>query len=341
MRELQVAGIVVSFVIGGYGFWKYKRGRYSRINFVISTALAAGLFVIALFPSAGDIVAGPLKMERWNAVLFVSSLVAFGLFFYVLNLSNSNTRTITQLVEALACSKFREEHQDCGVGGIAVVVPAYNEEENIASVLERIPEQVLGVKLQTYVVVDGCSDATEQIVREMAVPVVVHPINRGGGAALRAGYAVALESGAEIIVTLDADGQHLPEEIPDLVAPILNDEADFVNGSRILGEFEPESRIRVWGIVFFNWLISFLMFTRVTDSSNAFRAFRADILRKLTLRQDQFHTSELLIEALKKGIRVKEVGITIQKRQGGVTKKPPSLRYGWGFAKAIVVTWLR
>jgi hypothetical protein len=341
MRELQIAGIVVSLLIGWYGLWKYKRGRYSRLNFAISLALAVGLFMISLFPSVGDLVAGPLKMDRWNAVLLVSTLIAFGLFFYVLNIANANARTISQLVEALARSKFREEHQGCPLGEIAVLIPAYNEEENITDVLSRIPEEVLGMKVQAFVVVDGGTDGTEQAVREMAVPVVVHPINRGGGAALRAGYEVALESGAEIVVTLDADGQHLPEEIPNLVSPIVNDEADFVNGSRILGSYEPEGRIRVLGVFLFNWLVSFLMFTRVTDCSNAFRAIRADTLRRLTLRQDQFHTSEVLIEAIKVGARVKEVGITIRKRQGGETKKPPSVRYGWGFMKAIVQTWLR
>ena len=157
MRELQIAGIVASFLIAGYGLWKYKRGRYSRVNFIVSLALAAGLFVIALFPSAGDIVAGPLRMERWNAVLFVSNLITLGLFFYVLNISNFNARTISQLVEVLACARFREEQQGNDVGEIAVVVPAYNEEENIAAVLNRIRRQVLGMRVQTFVVLDGCT----------------------------------------------------------------------------------------------------------------------------------------------------------------------------------------
>jgi glycosyltransferase involved in cell wall biosynthesis len=263
------------------------------------------------------------------------------LFFYVLNLNNSNTRAISRLVNALARHKFRDEYRDCENGEIAVVIPAYNEAENIGPVLQRIPKEVLGKKVQTYVVVDGGKDGTDKVVRDLGFPVLVHPINRGGGAALRAGYEIALESGAEIIVTLDADGQHVPAEIPNLIKPILDDEADFVNGSRVLGSFEKESEIRALGVVFFNWLISILMGTRVTDASNAFRAIRADTLRRLTLYQDQFHTSELLIEALKKGARVKEVPITILKRQSGVTKKPPSLRYSWGFTKAILSTWLR
>lgn len=341
MRVLQYAGLAISLLIAGYVFWKYKQGRYNRSHFLVGSALAAGLFILALFPSAGDLVAGPLQMERWNAVLFVSNLVAFALFFYVLNLNNANARDMSRLITALARNKFWEEHKGHQTKEIAVVIPAYNEAENIGTVLKRIPEEVLGKQVQIFVVVDGCRDGTEEVVRELFIPVVVHPINRGGGAALRAGYEVALESGAEIIVTLDADGQHVPEEMSKLVKPILEDEADFVNGSRVLGSFEKESEIRAIGVVLFNWLISLLMSVRVTDSSNAFRAIRADTLRQVNLYQDQFHTSELLIEAMKKGARVREVPITILKRQGGETKKPPSLRYGWGFAKAIFGTWLR
>ena len=170
---------------------------------------------------------------------------------------------------------------------------------------------------------------------------IVNPINRGGGSALRAGYQIAIENRVPIVVTLDADGQHDPSEIGKLVEPILNDEADFVNGSRILGSYEKESVIRSTGVVFFNWLITILMGERITDSSNSFRAIRTQIFSQLTLSQDQFHTSELLIDAIKKGARVKEVGITIRKRQSGTTKKPRSLKYGWGFMKAILGTWLR
>ncbi len=341
MRVLQYFGLFISFLIAGYSTWRYKRGAYSRTNYLIGLALALGLFVIALFPSAGDLIAVPLRMERWNAVLFITSLISFGLFFYVLNVSTANKRALSQLVQSLAHSRFLQEYDQLEGGEIAVVIPAYNEADNIEEVLQQVPREVLGMKVQVLVVADGCTDMTEQIVRNAAVPVVVNPINRGGGAALRAGYQVALESGADIVVTLDADGQHLPEEISALVEPILKDEADFVNGSRILGSFERESNVRVAGVYFFNWLVSFLMNTRITDCSNAFRAIRADTLRKLTLSQDQFHTSELLIDALKKGARVKEVAITIRKRQSGTTKKPPSLKYGWGFIKAIFSSWFR
>ena len=103
----------------------------------------------------------------------------------------------------------------------------------------------------------------------------MNPINRGGGAALRAGYQVALDSGAEIIVTLDADGQHLPEEIPNLVKPILDGEVDLVNGSRILGSFEPESRISVS-------LVNVTLDAR--DESFSILAMRRTLLQQATTR---------------------------------------------------------
>lgn len=341
MREIQIVGIAVSLLLLTYIFWKRKRRKYTRIQSVLGALSAIGLLIISISPSAGDLIAGPLKMDRWNAVLFVAFLVQQLFIFYLLNHSNHNSRTTSRLIEALASSKYstielRDEECD-----IMVVIPAYNEAENIGDVLRRIPRTISGHAVGVLVAVDGGTDGTEDVARNHGASVVVNPINRGGGAALRAGYEVALKSNAEIIVTLDADGQHMPEEIAQVVAPILDGSADFVNGSRVLGSHEAESQVRVAGVFLFNWLISVLMFERVTDASNAFRAIRSNTLKQLTLYQDQFHTSELLIEAMKKDAKVIEVPITIRKRQSGETKKPPSLRYGWGFTKAIVGAWLR
>ena len=132
-----------------------------------------------------------------------------------------------------------------------MVIPAYNEADNIQIVLSNMPATVCGKKTQAIVVVDGGSDGTEQVVRSLGFPVIVNPINRGGGAALRVGYQAAIDRKADIVVTLDADGQHLPEEMERLVEPILNNQADFVNGSRVLGSFERENAIRSMGVVVF------------------------------------------------------------------------------------------
>ena len=152
------------------------------------------------------------------------------------------------------------------------------------------------------VVDDGSRDDTSEAAAKAGAIVARHVINRGGGAALRTGYRLMAESGALVVVTLDADGQHLPSEMERLVKPVLDDEVDVAHGSRVLGDADPNTRSRELGIVLFNKLISFITRTKVSDASNGYRAVRTSVLPQLVLRQEQFHTSEFLIEAIKRGV---------------------------------------
>jgi hypothetical protein len=149
------------------------------------------------------------------------------------------------------------------------------------------------------------------------------------------------ESGSRIVVTLDADGQHLPSEMERLVKPIIDGEVDMAHGSRVLGQAEPNARARELGIVFFNRVVSLITRTRVSDCSNGYRAVRTRVLPQLVLRQEQFHTSEFMIEAIKRGIPAKEVPVTVERRLHGHSKKPAVVRYALGFSNAIARTWLR
>src|SRR4051812_37898338 len=150
-----------------------------------------------------------------------------------------------------------------------------------------------------------------------------------------------VESGAEIVVTIDADGQHLPSEMERLVKPVLDGEVDMAHGSRVLGQADRNHFAREMGIVFFNRLVSAITRTKVTDCSNGYRAVRATVLPQLVLRQEQFHTSEFMIEAIKRGIPAIEVPVTVDKRLHGHSKKPAVFRYGLGFTNAIMRAWLR
>jgi hypothetical protein len=126
-----------------------------------------------------------------------------------------------------------------------------------------------------------------------------------------------------------------------LVKPILDGEVEMAHGSRVLGHADRNHFARELGIVFFNRLVSFITRTHVTDCSNGYRAVRTAVLPQLVLRQEQFHTSEFMIEAIKRGIPATEVPITVDQRLHGHSKKPAAFRYGAGFANAIVRTWLR
>ena len=221
------------------------------------------------------------------------------------------------------------------------MIPAYNEEDNIGAVLPRIPASVCGVGTSILVVDDGSRDRTGDIAREHGAAVARHVTNLGGGAALRTGYRLMVDSNASVVVTLDADGQHLPEEMERLVGPVLDGTVDVAHGSRVLGHAEPNHFAREAGIIFFNRLVSFITRTKVSDCSNGYRAVRAAVLPQLVLRQEQFHTSEFMIEAIKRGVPAKEIPITVTKRLHGHSKKPAVLRYGLGFTNAIMRTWLR
>jgi hypothetical protein len=324
---------------------RFRWQRLRNLEFLLGTAVAASLVALGLFPDAADAILAFFSFEKGGGQRILGLLVFFVLAQYLLTFlalgrSRRLEAELDRLVRQLAKQDYRKKHGPHDAS-LYVVIPAYNEADNIEAVLARIPSEVLGLRVRPLVVVDGATDATQQVVERMNHAAVGYTVNRGGGAALKAGYEIALEDDAEIVVTLDADGQHSPEEISRLVAPILDGTADLVNGSRVLGTYEKDSQVRAAGVVIFNWLISALTLTHITDCSNAFRAIRVSELGKLQLRQSQFHSSEMLIEALKRGLRVIEVPITISRRASGESKKGMSLTYGWGFARAIVTTWLR
>ncbi len=268
--------------------------------------------------------------------------VLFLLVLRSLNVTGRLNTEVSAMLEGIAWEEFRSAGlPKLFAGKVAVLIPAYNEADNVGHVIGQVPETVCGMETAILVVDDGSRDGTADAAAEAGAVVARHVINRGGGAALRTGYRLMSESGASIVVTLDADGQHLPSQMERLVAPIVSGEVDLAHGSRVLGEAEPNAKARELGIVFFNKLVSFITRTEVSDCSNGYRAVKVEVLPKLVLRQEQFHTSEFMIEAIKRGIPAKEVPISVVKRLSGHSKKPAVVRYGIGFTNAIVRTWLR
>jgi hypothetical protein len=325
----------------------YDRRRISRLNLIILFALCAAVLALAIFPPLFDPVLRTFDFERGTDGVIFALLVAVGVLFFLYlraqTTSDTNERSIRLLVEALGQERFDWERASTLPDGprLVTVSPAFNEAENVAAVIKQIPAMIEGHHVVPVVVSDASTDRTAAVAREAGALVAELPIRRGGGLALRVGYEVALRLGAEMVVTLDADGQHLPEEISVVIAPILAGEADYVNGSRLLGSFERESLIRHLGVHVFSRIITTLTGQRITDPSSGYRAARADLLEKVVLKQDQFWTSEILIEALRHRARVVEVPVTFLARAGGESKKPKSFRYGWNFLKVIIQTWLR
>lgn len=251
-------------------------------------------------------------------------------------------------VDAAAEANFYERYseaqgaaKDVKLAPVVVVIAAYNEAEGLGAVLDKLPTNCHGMEVMPLVIVDGATDATADVAYASGAHTCVAPKNRGQGAALRLGYHLAKQCGAEYVVTTDADGQYDTATLPDLLAPILDGKADFVTGSRILGSSESKDRIRQAGCHIFAALVSILMRKRVTDTSFGLRAMRAELPTELTLEQPQYQSSELLICIIARGYRVTEIPATIAAREAGKTKKGNNLLYGTRYARVVLGTWWR
>jgi len=348
MWLLRVLGAL--FAVGFFALVvvRYERKQVSRLTLIISSVISVAILLLAIAPGLFNPLFETFNFQpgtglRLTGVLLAAVVILFLLVVRLQSNVDTNDRSIRLLVESMGQTAFDWDAAAELPDGrrIVVISPALNEAENVGAVIHAMPSEVDGHVVVPVVIDDASDDGTADVARKAGALVASLPIRRGGGLALRVGYDVALKLDADVVVTIDADGQHQPEEIPILVKPILDGEADHVNGSRMIGDFERESLIRHLGVHFFSRVVTILTGQRVTDISSGYRATRADTLRRLILEQDQFWTSEVTIEALRKHARVVEVPVTFLTRRGGESKKPKSLRYGWNFSKAIVKTWLR
>lgn len=192
---------------------------------------------------------------------------------------------------------------------IAIGLPAFNEEKNIASIILKLK------KITDIIIVcnDGSFDMTGEIAEKMGAILINHPKNIGYGAAIRSIFKKAIENDVDILVTFDADGQHQVEEITTVTEIIKKDEADIVIGSRFLGKEKSDiPRYRKIGIKALTGFANTSLENKVTDSQSGFRAYNKRVLSEILPSENGMGASnEILIKASKKGFRVKEVPITI------------------------------
>jgi glycosyltransferase involved in cell wall biosynthesis len=236
-----------------------------------------------------------------------------------------------------------ERYPDLKLSPAVGLICAFDEENNIGAVLAAMPDSACGLAMSTLVVVDGGTDATDRVSLDAGAITFVLGENLGHGYALRVGYALCIELGAQYVVTLDADGQNDPAEIPDLLQPLVDDESDFVLASRRLGRDTTTDRFRKAGVRVFSSIVSVIGGTKLTDTSNGYRALRVamleDVVHRLT--QSQYQTAELLITCLKRRWRVAERPTVWLPRTSGTTKKGKNYLFGFRYSRVVVATWWR
>lgn len=248
---------------------------------------------------------------------------------------------LRRLVMTLARQDFERRHGPPAFAPVVVLLASYLEADNIGDVLKAVPAEVDGLGVSTLVVVDGGDDGTEDIVADAGAQCAVLPVNMGQGVALRVGYDLALAGGARYVVTVDADGQNDPAEIPRLLAPVLAGDADFVVASRRLGVDHTSDGFRRAGVFLYSWVINAITRQHLTDTSNGFRALRVEVLRAVELQQDQYQTAELIISAASRGFRLGEAPAVWHPRASGTSKKGHNLLFGLRYAAVIAHTWRR
>ncbi|MBW2455346.1 MAG: glycosyltransferase family 2 protein [Deltaproteobacteria bacterium] len=343
---LRLVGIVAGACLLAVLFLRLRKSASERVSVWLMLILGLALLLVAAFPSLATMPSqllslGDVPAGRLITLLLLSNLLSWFVLLHERGKRDDSHRQFDLLVRRLAANQLPKPTDVADAPDVAVVIPAYNEAENLAVLLPRMPSEIDGKTLQVVVVDDGSTDGTDEVARKHGALVVTLPVNRGGGAALRTGYDAARRLAATVIVTMDADGQHLPEEIEALVLPTLRDEADFVIGSRILGSSDRYSRLRLTGVVVFSRFITMLTGVRITDCSSGFRAFRLGMVEKLRLQQDQYHTAELIIDAAKRDFRITERPVHIQARLSGESKKGRNVLYALRFLRTVLTTWWR
>jgi glycosyltransferase involved in cell wall biosynthesis len=219
------------------------------------------------------------------------------------------------------------------------VIPAFNEGNSIGNVVQETRKYVD----QVVVVDDSSKDNTQELARVSGAIILYHSKNRGVGAAMCTGIAYAQKLKPDIVVTLDADGQHNPEDIPRLISPIMKGRADWVLGSRFLQKSPANmSLIKNLGNKFFAFITSILAGVKLTDTQTGFRALNQKALLALNLKSEFTYTQEMILILNHKGYHGVEVPIHAKPRKHGNSKVTSNfIKYGFKSLLIILSTYLR
>lgn len=352
MTIFRFIALIVAVIAGLYVIRHLYRRKLSGFEFTIWFTLVLAVITLSIFPEIIIFVFTYLTLsiinryDRLIGLSFIFIFLSFSIIFLYRNRLHTYREQFLDIIQITTVRKFIDRYgTEKGTHDLFILIPAFNEEENLREVLNRMPDQICGLTPQVIIISDGSNDNTIKVAEQGGAWTAEHLLNFGGGMALKTGYRIAIDMKPLYVVTLDADGQYQPEEIERLLQPIIDGTADMISGSRTLGYYEQKYLrnhvVRSIGIQFFNIVLTVLTGQKITDSSSGFRAIKAEFLPRLNLIQEQYHSSEFLIECFKNGLRIKEVPISFLTRISGESKKPKSFRYGVGFVQAIIKTWMR
>jgi hypothetical protein len=345
MSILRWMGLAIGLVTIAFAFAQFRGARWNRQNFYLFLLAGISLALISLAPGVVNILPeilslGDFEFGRLLALLLVATVLSLFLALYTKSKLDHVKQQADRIFCAWAAEKLLPEDADKRLKPIMVIMPALNEARNLERVLPRMPQTIGGLEVGVLVVDDGSDDDTVEVALKSGCIVARNPINRGQGAASRVGYRVLQRHRVEFGATMDADNQHMPEDLAKMLEPVLARKLDLVIGSRVLGSHTYESSTRWAGVHMLSLLLTMATGVRITDCSSGYKAFRMEQLNRIHLTEDQFQASETLIRAAKKGLKIGEVPIHISAREFGLSRKGTDISYGVLFVKALVRAWL-
>lgn len=219
-------------------------------------------------------------------------------------------------------------------GPVVLFMPAYNEEASVGEVVRRVPDRVRDRRVVTLVIDDGSDDATAERARQAGAEVLSLADNRGLGAAVRTGLIRSLAMDPAAVVFCDADSEYAPEEIEQLAGPILDGRADYVVGSRFMGEIKHMLPHRRLGNLVLTRMLAFTARTRITDGQSGYRAFSPAAAADAEVIHDYNYAQVITLDLIAKGYRYHEVPISYRFRTTGASFVKP-VRYLRKVAPAV------
>jgi len=313
--------MVISLLIISVIIKTKKDGRIGNQFFIILTIFWTAVFITAIRPEILDEIV--IYTGLYNKAQFLL-ILSIGIILYLLAIQmvkNKNTSySLHSIVREIAISNFKRGVRAFMPNKIdlIIVIAAKNESKTIGGVIKKIQSLNMSHSYKILVVNDGSTDDTELIALGHGALVVNHSYNLGIGGATKTGYVAARIFRPEIVVTIDADGQHDPKYIPEIISKIKNHGADMVYASRFSTTSNYKTtKVRSIGNKFYTWLINKIAGISITDVTSGYRGIKSDRLDDIFFTAETNFAIELAIRAGRKGLKITEIPVTTFGRDAG------------------------
>ena len=301
-----------------------KDQRTGNQFFIIMVLFWSAVFITAFRPSIFEDVVVFTGLFNVAQLLLIFSIIIILYLLAIQVLKNKNAAySLHNIVREIAISNFKRQVRNSiqHETDLIIVIAAKNESKTLGGVIERIKSLNIPYSYKIIVVNDGSTDDTESISLERGASTINHSYNLGIGGAIKTGYVAARIFKPDIVITIDADGQHDPKFIPEIISKIKNHGADMVYASRFsTASNYKTTKVRSIGNRFYTWLVNKIAGISITDVTSGYRAVKFDRLDDIFFIAETNFAIELAIRAGRNGLKITEIPVTTFGRDAGTSQ---------------------